>query len=279
MDAEEARHFYEVEYYPLYSGPVQDGEGGDRWTLTEEYVKEREELASQRLKLLSSWTEVRGKRVLDVGCGTGGFLKLAADAGAIVHGVEVAPDHVAFARERYGLSISSGTFEEFLATNDQPFDIVTLFHALEHLSSPTATLRGVRSILRDDGLLCLQVPNVLHSFAGLAQSDMYMVLRGAHLYNFTPRSLRNVLAKAGFQIRALQPVETRYLFAIAYPSAPRPLRETDGFWKMLLYFKAWQLWTNQRRWRRRARAGAKTIAFALLGEARVRRWVTRIRGT
>ncbi len=276
MDGGEARRYYDGEYHATYADPQGDGIDEAR-APSASHIKEREEVARQRFEVLLALVDIKGKTVLDVGCGTGALLKLAAEAGGHAYGVEVAPQYAAFARDQYGVEVFTGTFEEFLAVNTRRYDVVTLYHVLEHLSFPSATLKAIRTLLKEDGALCVQVPNVVLPFVSTG-ADLYWFLRIPHLYNFSRRSLTNVLGSAGFRPVTLQQAEGTYLFVLARPSEPAPLQKADGLWTMLLYFKAWQWWTAQRRWRRRVREGVKRLAFAALGERRARRWAARVRG-
>ncbi|MCU0257354.1 MAG: class I SAM-dependent methyltransferase, partial [Vicinamibacterales bacterium] len=99
-------------------------------------------------------------RTLDVGSGGGEMVYLMTRvAGARAEGLEPNRGYAGHARERLGLTIHEGFVERADAIPDR-FDLITLFHVLEHLAEPAATLRLLRDRLRPGGHLVIEVPNV-----------------------------------------------------------------------------------------------------------------------
>lgn len=100
-----------------------------------------------------------GSRVLDIGAGIGTFLALARDeAGWVVAGTEISRSAVQLARERHGLELMVGQFEE-LSLPAATFDLITLWHVLEHVPSPSRLLEACHRALVPGGWLALAVPN------------------------------------------------------------------------------------------------------------------------
>ena len=136
--------------------------------------------------------------LLDVGCGRGYFLKTARDHGFTVHGIDVSDRAIEYAQREFTLSADVQKLDD-LASSGRHFDVITLWHVLEHFTDPIASLRQVRSLLTDGGICVLEVPN-LHSLKFMAARNKWQ--GGNHpLYHrtfFTTRTLRNVLLKAGF---------------------------------------------------------------------------------
>lgn len=137
-----------------------------------------------------------GGRALDVGCGTGAALSDARRLGWEVHGVEPSAAAAEIARATLGPVVVTGTLEE-AGYPDAHFDVVALFHVLEHLPDPVGTLREVARVLRPGGLALLAVPNhrSLAAFAFRSRWFPWEVPR--HLYHFSPRTLAALLARAG----------------------------------------------------------------------------------
>jgi len=95
--------------------------------------------------------------ILDIGCGRGGFL-MGLDSDIFEkNGIEINPEGVEICRRKkidvYDKPIESIDFGE------KKFDIITLWHAMEHLENPMALFKKVREIMKNDGIFVFQVPN------------------------------------------------------------------------------------------------------------------------
>ncbi|HAL61300.1 MAG TPA: hypothetical protein DCP08_02710 [Chloroflexi bacterium] len=137
-----------------------------------------------------------GGRVLDVGCGTGGYLRLLRELGWEVCGVEVDAKACAEA-ERLGLNIFPGHLEEAGFPADY-FDLVRMNHVLEHLPHPLHSLEEAKRVLSEGGKLLIEVPNVKSLSARLFGERWYHLDLPRHLFHFSPRTLSSLLEKAGF---------------------------------------------------------------------------------
>lgn len=137
--------------------------------------------------------------ILDVGCATGQFLKRMKGKGWAVRGVEVNENAVAYARERLGLDVFAGELEE-AGFPEKRFDVVTMWHVLEHLHDPVGTLMEVRRVLKDKGLLIISVPNIKSIEARVFGEFWAGLDIPRHLYVFSPETLGGILERAGFKV-------------------------------------------------------------------------------
>ncbi len=154
------------------------------------------------------WKDGPGTRLLDVGCGYGDFLCEAQRAGWRACGFEFSPAVAKVAREKYGLSVEVGEIFEIGAAENS-FDVVTMWHVLEHMRNPLAVLRRVHGFLAPGGVLVIEVPNL--NFL-VRKSYRYPLSVTLHLYHFSPATLSALVGKAGFQVRACRPGHTGYLY-------------------------------------------------------------------
>lgn len=138
-----------------------------------------------------------GRRVLDVGCGSGLFLnRLRAPEG---FGLDTSPRAAAVAREVYGVEVVVGDLARapFRAT---AFDLITMFHVLEHLPDPGAYVEAARRLLAPGGRLVVQTPN-LDSWQYRVFGPRWIGLDvPRHLCDFRARDLRRLLEDRGFRI-------------------------------------------------------------------------------
>jgi 2-polyprenyl-3-methyl-5-hydroxy-6-metoxy-1,4-benzoquinol methylase len=117
----------------------------------------------QKLKLVQSYTNSKKGELLDFGCGTGAFLKFTKDKGWNVIGME--PDKSA--REKASTLLGSSVLspEELLHLSSNKFDVITLWHVLEHVHALHETLENFRKVLNQDGILVIAVPN--HAYVSM----------------------------------------------------------------------------------------------------------------
>ena len=116
---------------------------------------------SQRLARLEAalGAPVRGRRLLNVGCGTGGFSVVAAAAGARVWGMDVEPDAVAIARARIGADRVAVAAAEALPFPSGAFDVVYCYSTLEHVADARRVLAEMVRVLAREGRLYLHTPS------------------------------------------------------------------------------------------------------------------------
>ncbi|MFL5733314.1 MAG: class I SAM-dependent methyltransferase [Chloroflexia bacterium] len=142
----------------------------------------------------------RGGRLLDVGCGTGNFLRLARDRDFDVAGVDADRLAVQVARDRFGLSNTTfATVEQLIAEPPaERYDLISLFDVLEHLADPVAVVQGLARLLTPEGYLVITVPSASR---WPALFDPYVDAPPHHLTLWTPQALAACIDHAGLRVR------------------------------------------------------------------------------
>ncbi|MDX2186792.1 MAG: class I SAM-dependent methyltransferase [Opitutaceae bacterium] len=169
-------------------------------------------------------------RLLEVGCGHGGFLGLAVEAGYEVAGTEMSPWVVEQARNWFEVDVRAGPVDH----QDFPlgsFDAIALHDVIEHLPDPVATLSHCKRLLKPEGVLFLQTPEYKEhlTYADLVrEKDLFLrhmdQNNDEHLFLFSRRSLAKFCADLGFPVQEwMNPVYSydHYLVASAAPLAVR----------------------------------------------------------
>ena len=137
--------------------------------------------------------------LLDVGCSLGFFLDTAREQGFTTYGVEPVDSAAAFAQKQLNLNVSNTTLEQ-AKFSDGFFDVICLFDVLEHIPAPLEILDEVKRILKDDGLLVIQCPNINSNMAKLTKQYWRWLLVPQHLFHFSRETLTALFKKAGIHI-------------------------------------------------------------------------------
>lgn len=120
-------------------------------------LKTLHDINDTRLEFILAQVELKGKTVLDVGCGGGILCEALRKAGAQVTGLDVASDAIAIAREhadheKLDINYVSMPIEEF---EQGSFDVITCMEMLEHVNNPELVLEHCRRLLKPGGILFL----------------------------------------------------------------------------------------------------------------------------
>lgn len=143
--------------------------------------------------------------VLDFGCGKGKFLSLCKKEGWRVKGIETSLPRAQFAREKYELDVDTSYYQEG-DVDGAPFDVISLFHVVEHLDKPEQLLRNlISNNLHKDGQLIIEVPNLDSWQARWAGPDWLQLDMPRHLSHFDKPSVMRIVEALG-----LAPIRISY---------------------------------------------------------------------
>lgn len=153
--------------------------------------------------------KIKDKVVLDVGCGAGGFLKLADKSAKEAWGTEhneVALDFM----KNCGLNVVKD-FEDF---EDGKFDLIMLFHVLEHIEKPVDFLKKIAPKLKHNGKLIIEVPHDDDALLSLYNCHAFknFTYWKCHLYSFNITVLRKLIDMAGLKIGRIRYLQRYGLF-------------------------------------------------------------------
>lgn len=153
---------------------------------------------------MAQWgDQIAGKHILDFGCGAGGFLLAARDKCASVTGVEPERRLQPFFNE-HGLTVYKDLTD---IPEKASYDVVTMFHVLEHLSEPLPILQNIRQKIKSaksiegGGKLIIEVPSASDALLTLYDNEAFQKFTywSCHLYLYTEQTLACLLEKAGFR--------------------------------------------------------------------------------
>lgn len=146
---------------------------------------------------------LEGRSILDVGCGTGEFAAHMGRSGWKVTGME--PDQATADRARrlHGISVNN---EDWLNTTTDQFEVITMWHVLEHVHDLRTRAQRLQQLLLPGGLLVVAVPNPMSTDAYHYKQYWAAWDVPRHLYHFPPSMLRNFIESFGFECISTRPM-------------------------------------------------------------------------
>ncbi|MCX7073523.1 MAG: class I SAM-dependent methyltransferase [Methylococcales bacterium] len=176
--------YYQKNYRILYKGTYNP---------KIKHIYRAANVAIERYKRLDAHLAGK-KKVLEIGSGGGEFSYLLTKKGFDVSAIEPNEGYGNYSKEQYGLNVQIG-FAQNLEFAAETFDFITMSHVLEHVDNPTTMLEKLRTWLKPNGILALEVPNV----EAVCQSPK-STFHTAHLFNFNPETLALLAEKTGFSV-------------------------------------------------------------------------------
>lgn len=218
IDHTVSKESYEVmrneDYDMLVTSPVPNNL--ERYYASEDYISHTDSKTSlfdktyqfvknytlqKKLKLINSFN-TEEKSILDIGAGTGDFLKVCEKGGWRINGVEPSEKARDFAKNK-----NINLVEDISKIDDKQFDVITLWHVLEHIPNLTEYVQQLKSLLKPNGFLIIAVPNY-KSF----DSEHYKEFWAAydvprHLWHFSKTAISKIFSFVEIKVEKILPMK------------------------------------------------------------------------
>jgi 2-polyprenyl-3-methyl-5-hydroxy-6-metoxy-1,4-benzoquinol methylase len=177
-------------------------------------------------------------KILDVGCGSGNFLRKAKELGFECYGVEPGEFDRIFAKKN-GFKIYSGTLKQ-AKFDANFFDDITFNHVYEHVNNPLSTLKESKRILKKGGIIQITVPQK-RSLAFWIFGKYWVQLDvPRHLFIHNESTLRGYAKKAGLEVKSVRYVSSPFQFtgSLVYLARKYNLKLLEKFFNSRIFFLA-----------------------------------------
>lgn len=168
------------------------------------YQAVRKRTIRGKVRLVQHTTGLKKGRHLDVGSGIGTFAHAMQEAGWETTGLEPDPDARALAKQLYGTELLP--VAELYQLPEQRFDVITLWHVMEHVHDLHAYVKRMEQLLKRDGKLIVAVPNYTSKDAAIYGPYWAAYDVPRHLYHFSPESMRTLMKQHGLEVKAYKPM-------------------------------------------------------------------------
>lgn len=185
-------YYKEGHFRNSYLPDIKDAESKE----AKKFFSLKQPLQEKRFNILKDIFS-KDKEVLDVGCATAGFLHILKDRVRRVKGIELYRPHVEFAKKYLGLDVEVKNIEDI---EGEKFDVICLFHVLEHVPTPVDFLAEIYNRLKDNGFLIIEVPNVEDPLISIYDVSPYkdFYFMKPHLFYYGEKSINFLLRRVGF---------------------------------------------------------------------------------
>ena len=159
---------------------------------------------------------LKNRSVLDFGCGAGGFLKYAKNISKCAEGIEVEKRLFAYYKKN-GLTVYNT-----LSEVKNQYDLITLFHVLEHFSDPIDLLVQLKQKLKRNGQIIIEVPNSNDALLTFYKSKAFSEFTywSCHLFLFNNKTLVQVAERAGLKMTYVKQIQryplSNHLYWLVY---------------------------------------------------------------
>ncbi|RLD28192.1 MAG: methyltransferase [Bacteroidetes bacterium] len=158
----------------------------------------------RKLKLINSFSSEE-KKLLDVGCGTGDFLQITQKNKWTISGIEPNENARAIANNKTNNSVFE--VDQLLKFKQKSFDVITLWHVLEHLPKLEEHISVLKSLLKPNGTLVIAVPNY-KSYDSQYYKEFWAAYDAPrHLWHFSQSAISKLVAKENMEVFKTLPMK------------------------------------------------------------------------
>ena len=165
------------------------------------YPKAESRWRRARVKALRFVRYIRGKDVIDVGCGGGFMVEAMRRAGGRAVGLDISPQSIAYAKRHYPENEFFCERLEAFARRERTFDFIYSSEVLEHLPDISSALAALATIARPGGFLFVTTPDIGHWRVPKDVVSWELVNPPLHLLYFNRGNLRLLFGRHGFAVR------------------------------------------------------------------------------
>lgn len=163
------------------------------------YQMVRDFSLKRKLKLVNKFNYSK-RSLLDIGCGTGDFLRTCQDDGWSVTGIEPNQKAQTHVNRKIGLNKCHSTIDELIGLNGKKYNVITMWHVLEHIPDLHEYIAKVKSLLKSNGSLVIAVPNFKSCDARHYGPHWAAYDVPRHLWHFSRKSVDRIFSEFGMSV-------------------------------------------------------------------------------
>jgi SAM-dependent methyltransferase len=194
--AKDLGYYYESDEYISHSNT-------SKGFISRLYQTVRKHTLKKKLQLINR--ESAKGNLLDIGCGTGEFMNTVKQDGWIPVGIEPSASARKQCEDNYSLDVREESSLNSLAP--QSFDVITMWHVLEHVPNLRERVQKLKELLKNDGVIIIAVPNRNSDDAKHYQMHWAAYDVPRHLWHFRVQDMRSLVEKDGLSLVKVLPMK------------------------------------------------------------------------
>ncbi|RYZ19603.1 MAG: class I SAM-dependent methyltransferase, partial [Sphingobacteriales bacterium] len=189
---------------------------------------------AQKKNLIIQRTGLPAGTLLDIGAGAGTFATHMRGAGWKVTGIEPDPATRESALKNYQIKL--GPPEMLYELTPQSFNAITMWHVLEHVHDMNGYLSRIAQLMKPGAVAFIAVPNYTSDDATRYGEHWAAYDIPIHLYHFSPKSMKKLLAKHGFKLKTIKPMwfDSFYVSLLSEKYKTGKQHLLKGFWSGMI---------------------------------------------
>lgn len=189
-------------------------------------INKRETFKKIRLKFLQKY--LKTGTILDCGCGVGVFVKILQDAGYSCDGFDISKKSIEIGKKFLGLSTLEYREIDDLDKKNKRYDAVLATTLIEHLADPFFFLNSVSKVLKNNGLLVLELPMSDSLSFETMQENWFWIMTPYHLFYYSRKAMQILLSKNNFYIVGEESLNPSWMWA---ESIANKLNYSEKYWE------------------------------------------------
>ena len=194
------------------------------------YHVARNIMLGQKRKITARAARIKSGKLLDIGAGTGYFASYMEKHGWQVAGTEKSGEARQFAHNEFGLELHPT--EQLFSFSAESFDIVTMWHVLEHIHALKKNISELNRVLKPNGCLFIAIPN--HTSYDAKHYKKFWAAYDVprHIWHFAPPQLQALFEKSGFRLikKYRLPLDSFYISIVSEKYKKSSLPFLKGVW-------------------------------------------------
>lgn len=199
------------------------------------YITVRNVMLGKKKRTIEKASGLKAGKILDIGCGTGYFAARMKKSGWDVTGIEPNIKAREFASGRFGLKVVSP--DAISELPDKSFDVITMWHVLEHFHDPFSYAKEIIRMLKPGGICVAALPNAGSTDAAFYGEHWAAYDVPRHLWHFTPDTFRVYAEKSGLLIKYIKalPLDVFYISILSEKNRGSAIPFVAGILKGFLF--------------------------------------------